>query len=531
MGSFFSSLVGTYANVALQRQQVEQSEQDKDRAARVNILTSALASPNFNWQDPTNVNAVLDQLGELTGGGGKGKSGGGGGGSKGKGGKSSGIDHLRTIFERLRGQVPKQEGLQQPLAVNQKSFLTAGEMAKQTGMAKAAEKRVQAQSALDAIQKTNPGYWKEHPDEWQQVVTRTYGVNLPVPKGVIKAVKDPASPTGWSYGDFDPETNTQLGPLQPGAPEPAHTTARDSTIRALALRGLTPTFGPDGTIVKVDPLPGYVDFQKVLATAKQNPARNAGFMTMYAAYRFYNEAIQTNPALLPVVGPLIQNAFSNAGIKTPPGFLDAFTKMPANMPQDVFGNYIGTKMPGSPIAPGAVNQGGLYAQRFLKQEPDIRKEITDNAKWLGPVHGRMAVKYLLYKVGSTGDPAEDRALARLRTNLELTDTNVARMHINSVKAIQGIEQLSDAGKMSPDALLGALDSIHEWAQDAALQGEGKSVFGQPFTANANQAGKADKLPDGGGKQMNAATARQFLDAASGDAKKARELARQHHWKF
>lgn len=281
---------------------------------------------------------------------------------------------------------------------------------------------------------------------------------------------------------FNPDgTIADVTPI-PGFKNPQ----REKLVASLALRGETPQFDDAGNVVGVTPIPGFLDFQKSVAAAKQGTAKNAGFMTMYAAYRFYDEAIRHNPNLLPYVAPMIKNALSTAGVKTPEGFTDALSQMPPNMPVNEFGKAIGIQMPGSPIAPGAVNQGGLYAQRFLKQEPEIRKEIADNAQWLGPVHGRVAVKYLLYKVGSTGNKDEDRALSKLRTNLELTDTNVARMHINSVKAIQGIEQLSDAGKMSPDALLGALDSIHDWAQDAALQGEGKSVFAGAGASTLNK---------------------------------------------
>lgn len=223
MGSFFSSLVGTYANVALQRRQVEQSEQDKDRAARVNILTSALASPNFNWQDPTNVNAVLDQLGELTGGGGKGKGGGGGGGgSKDKGGKSSGIDHLRTIFERLRGQVPKQAGLQQPLAVNQKSFLTDQQVATNKANASNAASQAKVQSVLRLIERVDPDYFKRNPSEREQLIASAYGLKAqPTVKWTqvrtepIEGAAIGRPPGTWWAEMHDEQGNVQYVPSAP----------------------------------------------------------------------------------------------------------------------------------------------------------------------------------------------------------------------------------------------------------------------------------------------------------------------------
>jgi len=47
----------------------------------------------------------------------------------------------------------------------------------------------------------------------------------------------------------------------------------------------------------------------------------------------------------------------------------------------------------------------------------------------------------------------------------------------------------------------------------------------------NAPATSTQLPDGGGKTLDAMTAKQFLDAAGGDKDAARKLAKQHNWKF
>lgn len=245
---------------------------------------------------------------------------------------------------------------------------------------------------------------------------------------------------------------------------------------SLAEHGMQPTFADNGTLKSISPVPGYEDFEKALTAAKQGTAKNAGFMTMYAAYRFYQSALQENPNLLPVIAPMIQSALQNAGVTVGPEFSKILSQLPPNMPQNEFGQAIGTRMPGSPVAPGAINTSGLFAQRFLSEEPRIRQELQSNADLLGPVMGRAELQFLLGEVGTTGDPVKDRALQQLKTDFGMVASNVSRFHTASVREMEKLESLADANKLTPAALEGYLDTIHDWATSATEQGQGRAII-------------------------------------------------------
>jgi len=250
----------------------------------------------------------------------------------------------------------------------------------------------------------------------------------------------------------------------------------DPVVKSLVGKGMIPQFDGQGNITGVTPLPGYEEFQKRLNEAKQTAGKNTGFMTMYAVYRLIETGYRENPALLPYLGELAKNAFEKAGLKVPEGFIEAIGTMPRNMPEDIFGNYIGTHMPGSPLAQGQINSSGLFAQRFIATEKDIRKSIEENRDLLGPISGRAVMHFLVGEVGSTGNEEWDRRLEGLRTDMTLVATNLARLHINAVRPIEKFESIADEGKMSPEALLGYLDEVHKWAWHAVQQGQGKSIL-------------------------------------------------------
>lgn len=279
----------------------------------------------------------------------------------------------------------------------------------------------------------------------------------------------------------------------------------------LAEHGMMAQYDQTGHITGVTPIPGYLEFEKALHDAQQQgKGKNAGFMTMYAAYRFYESALRENPAILPYISPMITNALTNAGVEVPKGFTEALATMPANMPENEFGQKIGLNMPGSPIAKGAINETGLFAGRFLEQEKPIRQAIQDLQQYLGPTAGRVMSGFLLGKVGTTGDPKVDRSLQALKTNLDLVATNAARYHVNSVKSIKDFESLLKTN-FTPEALQGSLDAIHSWAQGAYEQGQGHNIV--PQQGGAEKIVSQAQL-DAYAKKNNISTAdaKQFLES-------------------
>jgi hypothetical protein len=96
MGSFFSALVGSYAQGTMQKKQVEQAREDAAKKAEINALGLAMDNPNFN---PDMLEPVTDRIIELSGT---------KGGAKGKGGGNA----LKSVLTKLRGQIPKDQQYQ-----------------------------------------------------------------------------------------------------------------------------------------------------------------------------------------------------------------------------------------------------------------------------------------------------------------------------------------------------------------------------------------------------------------------------------
>lgn len=184
MGSFFSSLVSTYGAGALQKQQIEQKEQDDDRAARIKILETAAANPTFDPQSPEG-KALWQQLDELTSGKKIGTTG-----RAAKGGKSGHVsDFMDKLFTRLRGKTGTQyAGMNEPLAVGAGTFRTPQQQGTAAGQAQAAEMATKAKAAIDAINKADPGFKTRNPEAYDAMVAAQYGARVPITAAAMKPV-------------------------------------------------------------------------------------------------------------------------------------------------------------------------------------------------------------------------------------------------------------------------------------------------------------------------------------------------------
>jgi hypothetical protein len=120
--------------------------------------------------------------------------------------------------------------------------------------------------------------------------------------------------------------------------------------------------------------------------------------------------------------------------------------------------------------------------------------------------------------------AGDPEYAALRAKMGLSTTLLMQAHVGSrggSALLEHFEDLANAGKMDGQTLKSAMNSEINYVQDKAMD---------PAGANYRKP-SSSKLPDGGGKVIDKATARQFYDAAGGDPDKARRLAQQNNWKI
>lgn len=102
---------------------------------------------------------------------------------------------------------------------------------------------------------------------------------------------------------------------------------------------------------------------------------------------------------------------------------------------------------------------------------DLKQEIeeADARGLLGPLKGR-ANDFMLGKIGSTGDPANDELLAGLRLDISAVKSGFGMVHSGSRSAIGLLQRWDDVlnGKqMSKDALIGSLNAMQGWLDSYA----------------------------------------------------------------
>ena len=238
----------------------------------------------------------------------------------------------------------------------------------------------------------------------------------------------------------------------------------------------------------------YEAFEKAMTAAKakpEGPAKNAGFMSTYAAIRGLQLAYSHNPALLPVLSPILTHLFTSQGIQLPANAQQVLASTPLDQPlSPTTGEPIGTGMPGAPT--GATRSQAQVAARVLSEVPTIRQEVSQAADNLGPVKGRTMVRYLLGMAGSTGDPQTDRQLSKVRSDLTFMASGSAKFHINSVRQAELYEKLLDAGKSPAEAIQGTLDSMEDWATKAQAQERGFGEQGGKQGVGGNAPKVGDK---------------------------------------
>lgn len=227
----------------------------------------------------------------------------------------------------------------------------------------------------------------------------------------------------------------------------------------------------------------YEKFVKAMTAAKakpETPGKNTGFMTMFAAYRMLHEAYTHNPALLPVVAPMLDNLFKQQGVNLPVNAEQILSGVPQGQPENAQGVPIGLSQPESPT--GATRSRGQFAESILPAMADAETKIGQLRDKLGPFSGRFNDLYTS-KIGAYGPE-----FSGLQQTLHNIATAWMRLHANSESSRQDF-LTSLASAKDPDNLIANLKSIDKQAADYVKQGKGRGGQGagqggaQTFTDN------------------------------------------------
>ena len=197
---------------------------------------------------------------------------------------------------------------------------------------------------------------------------------------------------------------------------------------------------------------------------------------MRLAGQLLNYASNDNPALIPILSPIISHMIAGAGGGNAAQIQDVLGKIPGAQPQDDQGQPIGLRMPGAPT--GATRSRGQFAESILPSISDAENQINKLGDKLGPMSGRFSELYN-GKIGAYGPE-----YSGLQTTLHNIGTAWMRLHANSESARQDFLNALSSAK-DPANLIANLRSIDSQARDYVQQGKGRG--GQPVQNSATPA--------------------------------------------
>jgi hypothetical protein len=198
---------------------------------------------------------------------------------------------------------------------------------------------------------------------------------------------------------------------------------------------------------------------------------------MRLAGQLLNYASNDNPALIPVLSPIISHMMASAGGGNAAQIQDVLGKIPEAQPQDDQGQAIGLRMPGAPT--GATRSRGQFAEAVLPSIADAEAKINQLGDKLGPMSGRFSELYT-GKLGAYGPE-----YSGLQTTLHNIGTAWMRLHANSESARQDFLHALSSAK-DPANLIANLHSIDSQARDYVQQGKGRG--GQGSAQSGGNAG-------------------------------------------
>jgi hypothetical protein len=241
-----------------------------------------------------------------------------------------------------------------------------------------------------------------------------------------------------------------------------------------AFQHVSGTSGGKDMFANYDPLKGvFTDLKgNVLTDFKPKDKAMQGAYGSYGPMRLagqlLNYASNDNPALIPVLSPIISHMIAGAGGGNAAQIQPVLGQIPGAQPQDDQGNPIGLRMPGAPT--GATRSRGQFAESVLPSIADAETQIEQLGDKLGPMSGRFSELYT-GKIGAYGPE-----YSGLQTTLHNIGTAWMRLHANSESARQDFLNALSSAK-DPANLIANLHAIDSQAKDYVKQGKGRGGQG------------------------------------------------------
>ena len=232
-----------------------------------------------------------------------------------------------------------------------------------------------------------------------------------------------------------------------------------------SFKSVAGTSGGQPAFANYSPKTGQYTDQDGKVIAYFKPASKAmqgslgSFGPAFAATRTLMAAYNENPALLPVLAPMLAKLLAPGD----PNAENVFASLPNGQPEDAAGNPIGTKMPGAPTA--TTRTRGQFAEQVGATMQAALKEIGTNADQLGPFMGRISDLYTS-KVGAYGPQ-----YSALQTDLHNIATGWGRLHGNSVETMKQFNDDLNTAK-DPANLVAKLQRYKEQADIYTKGGKG-----------------------------------------------------------
>lgn len=477
MASFFSSLVGGFANTSMARRDAEQKREDDAKKSEMQALGVAMDSGRLTdegW------NAAMSRIEELSD-------------TKGKKGQES---PLRSVLTKLRGQIPKDKQYQaQTLDQTVAAQNPRGSTGDYNTMARAnAETRPVNTARGDTPPTTAPPNPRPHAfmtqtemqqqaaanadiqtaAQTRQMIARANAITaasnsildqagrdifltqlkaLPSARPTREVVQDAGSPTGWSYIFSDQNSGMTIGTMS-GAPPP---TGQKAQKQAFQL--------PDGTVTQGEVLSNgvYVDMSgkplpsgaQPLAAASYYPKTTTGETTsinpVTGATQVLPRASTIGPAL-----PRPTKGSTRLLMPKPP------TGSPSASPKSTT-DYFGVPASNADrqrelaYAYKRLSSNDRQALEALDSGKSMLDQISQDIESVGGQSG-MLEQYALYKVGRPIDPAAERAIQTI--SLLRAQMPAAYLHgVRNTKFIDQIQSHLPAPTDSPELIMQKISTL------------------------------------------------------------------------
>lgn len=211
----------------------------------------------------------------------------------------------------------------------------------------------------------------------------------------------------------------------------------------------------------------YEAFMKEMAALKPSEKGAYGSLgPQFAAYHMLQTAYRDNPALLPLIAPMIANVMGN------PANAAVFAKVPEGQPENEQGIPIGLSMPEAPT--GATRTRGQFAGELLPTMEHAKSEVKALGNKLGPFAGRYS-ELVTGRIGAFGPEFNG-----LQTDMHNISTGWGRAHGNSEKVMEAFRQDLDSSK-DPANLIEKLKHYAQQAKIYKAAGEGRPAKAEPET--------------------------------------------------